>query len=66
VSHAKEGDVLQQGGVMVIDADGTLRFFAEAPVAAEPVPADRIVDAAMALVAERAASSASATANAIV
>ncbi|MEQ9322407.1 MAG: peroxiredoxin-like family protein [Polyangiaceae bacterium] len=59
-SHELEGDVLQQGGVALVDAEGVLRFFATPPVAAEPIPAERIVDAAMRLVTEQVATTSSA------
>jgi peroxiredoxin len=52
-STALEGDVLQQGGVGLLDRQGKLRFFAEPEVAAKPVAIERIVDATMSVVAER-------------
>ena len=53
-SFDKEGDVAQQAGALLIDAERRVVFFEAARYAAEPVAADVIVSHAMALLTLRA------------
>lgn len=48
-SGRKEGDVMQSGGVVIL-CSRTVAFFRQARVAAEPVPAAAIVEAAVATI----------------
>ncbi len=46
-STDKEGDILQQGGVVVVDAEGVPQFAASARYAAQPVDPALVVEAAV-------------------
>ncbi len=53
-STAKEGDVFQQGGALLVDRHGAVVFAEAAEYAAKPVDTARVVEAALLLAAESA------------